>query len=63
MIEAVSGAAARAGIQPGDFLLAVGGRPTPTLALANLATEKADKIVAILVQRGGVKQFVAVKVE
>jgi hypothetical protein len=33
------------------------------LALANLATEKADKIVAILVQRGGVKLFVAVRVE
>jgi serine protease Do len=63
LIEAVSGAAARSGIQPGDFLLSVGGRPTPTLALANLATEKADKIVAILVQRGGVKLFVAVRVE
>jgi serine protease Do len=63
LIEAVSGAAARAGIQPGDFLLSVGGRPTSTLALANLATEKADKIVAILVQRGGVKLFVAVRVE
>jgi serine protease Do len=53
VIEGASGAAARAGVQPGDRVLAIDGEPVTTVARAVTLAGRADKAVAILVQRGG----------
>jgi serine protease Do len=52
LIEAVTGAAARAGVQAGDLLLAINGRPVSTVSQANVAADQSEKSVALLVQRG-----------
>jgi serine protease Do len=58
LVEAVTGPAARAGVQPGDLLLAVDGQPVNTVAQASLAADWSGKSVALLVQRGGMKLYV-----
>jgi len=61
LIEGVSGAAARAGLQPGDLLLAIDGQSVSTVAQANGAAGRSDKAVALLVQRGGRKVYVPLR--
>src|ERR1019366_4608985 len=55
LIEAVSGSAQRAGVQPGDVLLAIDGKPVASVAQASAAVGRLDTSAALLVQRGGVK--------
>jgi len=62
LVEDVGGAAARAGVQPGDLLLAVNGTPVNSVEQVREVVAGAEKSVALLVQRGGQKIFVPVKI-
>jgi len=55
-------AAARAGVRPGDVLLAVNGTPVQSIDQVRNAVKGAEKSVALLVQRGGDKIFVPVRI-
>jgi serine protease Do len=60
LIERVAGVAARAGLQPGDVVLAVNGQPvTEPEQLRDLAA-RASKRIALLVQRGNTRMYVPV---
>lgn len=61
LVEKVSSAAAHAGVQPGDVLLAIGSRPVASVAQASTAVALSDKSVALLVQRGGRKLYVPLR--
>ncbi len=53
LVEDASGAAARAGIQPGDIILAVSSRPVNSAReLAQLLNQAGRRIVALQVRRG-----------
>ena len=60
VVEDVTGAAARAGVQPGDVVMAVNGTPVTSVAQVRSVVAKADKSVALLIQRGGDRIFVPV---
>jgi serine protease Do len=62
LVEDVSGAAARAGVEPGDVVLAINGTPAKSVEQARSAIAKSDKSVALLIQRGEDKIFVPVRV-
>ncbi|PWF42891.1 DegQ family serine endoprotease [Massilia glaciei] len=62
VIEDASGAAASAGVQPGDVLLSVNGRMVSTVAQVRELVGKAGKSVALLIQRGGAKIFIPVRI-
>jgi serine protease Do len=62
LVEDVSGAAARAGVEPGDVVLAINGTPAKSVEQARSAISKSDKSVALLIQRGEDKIFVPVRV-
>ena len=62
VVEDVSGAAQRAGVQPGDVVLAVNGTPAKSIEQVRAAVAKADKSVALLMQRGEDKIFVPVRI-
>jgi serine protease Do len=56
----VNGAAARAGVAPGDIVLQAGGKPVNSVEDLRAATRQ-DKTVALLVQRGGQRLFVPIQ--
>ncbi len=58
LVEDVSGPAAKAGIQPGDVVLAVNGTAVKTVGDLRALTAKSGKNVALLVQRDEVRLFV-----
>jgi serine protease Do len=60
MIEQVTGAAARAGIESGDVIIAVNGTPVKSVEQLQSLVTKAAKHVALLIQRGDMKIFVPV---
>jgi serine protease Do len=60
MVEDVAGAAAQAGIQPGDLILSVNGTPIKNPAQLKALVAKAGKHVALLVQREQGKIFIPV---
>jgi serine protease Do len=62
LVEDVSGAAARAGVEPGDVVLAINGTPAKSVEQARSAIAKSDKSVALLIQRGEDKIFVPVRI-
>ena len=62
MVEEAGGPAARAGVQPGDVLLAINGTPVKTVEQVREVVGKADKSVALLIQRGDSKIFVPVRI-
>ena len=62
VVEQASGAAAKAGVQAGDVIVAVNGMPVKTVEAARSAVEKSGKSVALLVQRGDDTLFVPVRV-
>ena len=57
LVESVNGAAARAGMAPGDIVLQAGGKPVKTVDDLRRAA-KSGKTVALLVQRGDRRLFV-----
>jgi serine protease Do len=60
VVEDVRGPAARAGLQQGDVILALNGKPVNSAEeLRNLAA-KSGKTVALLVQREGGRRYVAI---
>jgi len=61
VIENVAGPAARAGIETGDVLLAINGRPVTSIDQVKSVLAGKPKSVALLVQRDGDKIFVPVK--
>ncbi len=61
VIEGVDGPAARAGIETGDVLLAINGRPVQSVEQIKSVLDSKPKSVALLVQREGEKIFVPVK--
>jgi serine protease Do len=62
LVEQAGGASARAGVQAGDILLAINGVPAANIAQVRELVAKADKSVALLIQRGDSKIFVPVRV-
>jgi len=61
VIENVAGPAARAGIEAGDVLLAINGKPVQSIEQVRSVMAGKPKSVALLVQRDGDKIFVPVK--
>ena len=61
IIQDVGGAAARAGVQAGDVLLAVNGTPVSSVEQVQHALAGSEKSVALLLQRGGERIFVPVR--
>ncbi|MFN3716814.1 MAG: Do family serine endopeptidase [Thiobacillus sp.] len=62
VVEDARGAAARAGVQPGDVLVAVNGKPVDSVAAVKRALDGAGKSVALLLQRDGRRLFVPVRI-
>jgi serine protease Do len=60
VVEAASGPAARAGIQPGDLLLAVNGKPIESVEQLRAMVVTSGKTMALLIQREGEKISVPV---
>jgi len=62
VVEQAGGAAARAGVQAGDVLLAINGKPVQSVEQVKGVIAAKPKSVALLVQRDGETIFVPVKV-
>jgi serine protease Do len=62
MIEDASGPAARAGIQPGDIVLAVNGVPVKSAEVLRGLLGKSKGVVALLVQRGDAAVYVPLQI-
>jgi len=60
VVEGATGAAARAGIEAGDVLLAINGKPVQSVEQVKSVLQSKPKSVALLVQREGEKIFVPV---
>jgi serine protease Do len=61
LIEDAGGAAASAGVQPGDVLLSVNGKPVGSVGDVRDVVAKSAKSVALLIQRGADKIFIPVR--
>jgi len=62
VVEDAQGPSALAGIQAGDVLLAINGTPARSVDQVRQAVAKADKSVALLIQRGDDRIFVPVRI-
>jgi serine protease Do len=62
LVEDAGGAAATAGVQPGDVLLSVNGRPVTSVDQVRDVVGKSSKSVALLIQRGNDKIFIPVRI-
>jgi serine protease Do len=62
VIEDTSGAAEAAGVQPGDVLLAVNGKPVSSVDQVRSVVSGATKSVALLVLRGNERIFIPVRI-
>ncbi len=62
LIENVGGPSAQAGVKAGDVLVAVNGTPVANIDQVREIVAKSDKSVALLIQRGGQRIFVPVRV-
>jgi serine protease Do len=61
IVEDVAGPAQLAGVEPGDVVLAVNGTPVASVDQVKEAVAKSKKSVALLIQRGGDKIFVPIR--
>jgi serine protease Do len=61
LVEQASGPAARAGIEAGDVIVAVNGTQVKSVEQLKALVSKESKHVAVLIQRGGAKIFIPVK--
>ena len=62
LIEDAGGAAANAGVLAGDVLLSINGRPVTSVEQVREAVGKSSRTVALLIQRGGDKIFIPVRI-
>ena len=62
LVESAAGPAALAGVQPGDLLVGIDGKPVQSIEQVRDAVAKSGKSVALLIQRDGNKIFVPVRV-
>ena len=62
LIEEASGPAALAGVQAGDVLMAVNGKPFSSIEQVRDAVAKGEKNVALLILRDGNQIFVPVRI-
>jgi serine protease Do len=62
VIEDAGGAAAIAGVRPGDVLLSVNGKPVSSVAQVRDVVARSTKSVALLIQRGDDKIFIPVRI-
>jgi serine protease Do len=60
VVEQVAGAAARAGIRAGDIIVSVNQKPVTSVEELRSAAKKADKTLALLVQRNDARIYVPV---
>ncbi len=60
VVEGVNGPAERAGLQPGDLILSLNGKPVNSVEELRSLVEKGGKAVALLVQRDGGRRFIGV---
>jgi S1-C subfamily serine protease len=63
MVEGTAGAAAMAGIQPGDLVLSVNGTPVASREELDTLIAKSGKEIALLIQRDGARSFVSLEVK
>jgi serine protease Do len=61
LVEQVSGAAERAGVQPGDLLLSLNGAPVKSIEELRSQVAKSGRHVALLIQRDDRQLFVPVE--
>ena len=61
LVQQASGPAALAGVEAGDVLLSINGVPVKNIEQVRATVAKAEKSVALLIQRGDSKIFVPVK--
>ena len=61
LVQEVSGAAERAGVQPGDLVLALNGTPVQSVEQLREQAAKSGKHVALLVQRNDRQLFVPIE--
>ena len=62
VVEDAAGAAIAAGIQPGDVLLSVNGKPVSSVEQVRDLVAKSSKSVALLIQRGSDRIFIPVRI-
>ncbi len=62
VIEDAAGAAANAGVRPGDVLLSVNGRAVNSVGDVRAVVGKSSKSVALLIQRGTDQIFIPVRI-
>ncbi len=62
VVEKAGGAAAKAGVQPGDVIVGVGASAVSSVDELKAAIDKAGKTVALLIERQGRQIYVPVKV-
>ncbi|MDB5747048.1 MAG: peptidase [Massilia sp.] len=62
VVEDAVGAAIAAGVQPGDVLLSVNGKPVSSVEQVRDMVAKATKSVALLIQRGSDRIFIPVRI-
>jgi serine protease Do len=61
VIEDVDGPAERAGVAPGDVLLAVNGKPVNSVEEVRAVLKGKPRNVALLIQRDGEQLFVPIR--
>jgi serine protease Do len=62
VVEEVSGAAALAGVQPGDIILGVNGKPIQSVQQLRGAVKEKQSTVALLIERGNAQIFIPIRV-
>jgi serine protease Do len=61
VVDQVSGPAAAAGVQPGDIILGVNGKPVKSVGELQAIAKSAEKNVALLIQRQDAQLFVPLR--
>jgi len=62
VVEKAGGAAAKAGVQPGDVIVGVGSHKVTTIDELKSQVDKAGKTVALLIERQGHQIYVPVRI-